>query len=99
MAKKTWVAYRRGEAEGGWEVRIVSRIRAVRQMQERMAKYRKPGESVVEELLRDRRPRLKEAEGIRFQADPVQCRIRARGRLGIDRRRSPHARRCVIGHS
>ena len=58
MAKKTWVAYRRGEAEGVWEVRIVSRIRAVRQMQERMAKYRKPGESVVEELLRDRRPRL-----------------------------------------
>ncbi len=37
------------------EVRIVSRIHAIRRMQQRMAKYRKPGESVVDELLRERR--------------------------------------------
>ena len=37
------------------EVRIVSRIQAVRRMQQRMAKYKKPGESVVDELLRERR--------------------------------------------
>jgi len=37
------------------EVRIVSRIQAVRQMQQRMAKYKKAGESVVDELLRERR--------------------------------------------
>ncbi len=41
------------------EVRIVSRIHAVRQMQQRMAKYKKPGESVVDELLRDRRAEAK----------------------------------------
>ena len=37
------------------EVRVVNRIRAVRQMQRRMAQYRKPGASVVDELLRERR--------------------------------------------
>lgn len=37
------------------EVRIVSRVQAIRRMQQRMAKYRKPGESVVDELLRERR--------------------------------------------
>jgi len=37
------------------EVRIVSRIQAIRRMQQRMTKYKKPGESVVDELLRERR--------------------------------------------
>mgnify|MGYP001796110363 CR=1 FL=1 len=37
------------------EVRIVSCIQAIRKMQQRMAKYGKPGESVVDEFLRDRR--------------------------------------------
>lgn len=37
------------------EVRIVSRIQAIRRMQQRMAKYKKRGESVVDELLRERR--------------------------------------------
>ena len=41
------------------EVRIVSRIHAVRQMQQRMAKYKKAGESVVDELLRERREEAK----------------------------------------
>lgn len=41
------------EHEGG--VRIVSRRQAIRQMQQRMAKYKKPGENVVDELLRERR--------------------------------------------
>jgi AbrB family looped-hinge helix DNA binding protein len=41
------------------EVRIVSRIQAVRQMQQRMAKYKKPGESVVDELLEERREEAK----------------------------------------
>lgn len=41
------------------EVRIVSRVHAVRQMQQRMAKYKKPGESVVDELLRERREEAK----------------------------------------
>lgn len=37
------------------EVRIVSRIHAIRRMQQRMAKYKKPGQSVVDELIRERR--------------------------------------------
>ncbi len=37
------------------EVRIVGRTQALRRMQQRMAKYKKPGESVVDELLRERR--------------------------------------------
>jgi len=37
------------------EVRIVSQVQAIRRMQERMAKYKKPGESVVDDLLRERR--------------------------------------------
>lgn len=37
------------------EVRIVSRVQAIRRMQQRMAKYKKSGESVVDELLRERR--------------------------------------------
>ena len=37
------------------EVRIVSQIQAIRRMQQRMAKYKIPGESVVDELLRERR--------------------------------------------
>lgn len=41
------------------EVRIVSRVSAVRQMQQRMAKYKKPGESVVDDLLRERREEAK----------------------------------------
>jgi AbrB family looped-hinge helix DNA binding protein len=41
------------------EVRIVSRVHAVRQMQQRMAKYKKPGESVVDELLKERREEAK----------------------------------------
>lgn len=41
------------------EVRIVRRVHAVRQMQQRMAKYKKPGESAVDELLRERREEAK----------------------------------------
>ena len=41
------------------EVRIVKRIQAVRHMQQRMAKYRKAGESVVDELLDERREEAK----------------------------------------
>lgn len=37
------------------EVRIVSQVQAIRRMQQRMARYKKPGESVVDELLRERR--------------------------------------------
>lgn len=37
------------------EIRIVSRLQAIRQMQQRMAKYRVEGVSVVDELLRERR--------------------------------------------
>lgn len=37
------------------EVRIVSRVQAIRRMQERMAKYKKPGEPVVDDLLREHR--------------------------------------------
>lgn len=37
------------------EVRIVSRVQAIRRMQQRMAKYKKSGESVVDDLLRERR--------------------------------------------
>ena len=37
------------------EIRIVSRVHAIRQMQKRMAKYVKPGKSVVDELIRERR--------------------------------------------
>lgn len=37
------------------EIRIVSRVQAIRQMQKRMAKYVKPGKSVVDELIRERR--------------------------------------------
>jgi AbrB family looped-hinge helix DNA binding protein len=37
------------------EIRIVSRVQAIRQMQQRMAKYKRPGESVVDELIRERR--------------------------------------------
>lgn len=37
------------------EVRIVSRVQAIRRMQQRMARYKKAGESVVDELLRERR--------------------------------------------
>ena len=42
------------------EVRIVSRVQAVRQMQQRMAKYKKSGESVVDELLKERREEAKQ---------------------------------------
>jgi AbrB family looped-hinge helix DNA binding protein len=41
------------------EVRIVSRLQAIRRMQQRMAKRKKPGESVVDELLRERRQEAK----------------------------------------
>jgi AbrB family looped-hinge helix DNA binding protein len=41
------------------EVRIVSRVHAVRQLQQRMAKYKKSGESVVDELLKERREEAK----------------------------------------
>jgi AbrB family looped-hinge helix DNA binding protein len=41
------------------ELRIVSRLHAVRKMQQRMAKYKKPGESVVDELLQERREEAK----------------------------------------
>lgn len=41
------------------ELRIVRRVHAVRQMQQRMAKYKKAGESVVDELLRERREEAK----------------------------------------
>jgi AbrB family looped-hinge helix DNA binding protein len=41
-------------AEDG-EIRIVGRLQAIRRMQERMAKYKKPGVSVVDELLAERR--------------------------------------------
>lgn len=37
------------------EVRIVSRAQAIRRMQQRMARYRKPGRDAVDELLRERR--------------------------------------------
>lgn len=37
------------------EVRIVSRVQAIRRMRQRMARYKKAGESVVDELLRERR--------------------------------------------
>jgi AbrB family looped-hinge helix DNA binding protein len=37
------------------EIRIVSRVQAIRQMQQRMAKYNRPGGSVVDELIRERR--------------------------------------------
>jgi bifunctional DNA-binding transcriptional regulator/antitoxin component of YhaV-PrlF toxin-antitoxin module len=37
------------------ELRIVSQVRALRAMQQRMAKYKRPGDSVVDELIRERR--------------------------------------------
>lgn len=37
------------------EVRIASRVQAIRRMQQRMARYKKPGKSVVDELLQERR--------------------------------------------
>ncbi len=37
------------------EIRIVSRLQAIRKMQQRMAKYKRPGVSVVDELLAERR--------------------------------------------
>ena len=37
------------------EIRIVSRVQALRQMQKRMAKFKRPGVSVVDELIRERR--------------------------------------------
>ena len=37
------------------EIRIVSRVEALRRMQQRLAKYRRPGEDVVDELIRERR--------------------------------------------
>lgn len=37
------------------EVRIVSRLQAIRQMQQRMGRYRRPGPGAVDELLRERR--------------------------------------------
>jgi AbrB family looped-hinge helix DNA binding protein len=37
------------------ELRIVSRLRALRLMQQRMAKFKRPGRSVVDELIRERR--------------------------------------------
>jgi bifunctional DNA-binding transcriptional regulator/antitoxin component of YhaV-PrlF toxin-antitoxin module len=37
------------------ELRIVSRIQALRQMQQRMVKFKRPGHSVVDELIRERR--------------------------------------------
>ena len=42
------------------EVRIVSRVQAVRHIQQRMAKYKKSGESVVDELLKERREEAKQ---------------------------------------
>jgi AbrB family looped-hinge helix DNA binding protein len=41
------------------EVRIVSRLQAIRRMQQRMARHKKPGEGVVDELLRERRAEAK----------------------------------------
>ena len=37
------------------EIRIVSRVQALRQMQKRLAKYKRPGESVVDEFIREKR--------------------------------------------
>ena len=37
------------------EIRIVSRVQALRQMQARLAKYKKPGQGVVDEFLREKR--------------------------------------------
>ena len=37
------------------EIRIVSRVQALRQMQKRLAKYKKPGQGVVDEFLREKR--------------------------------------------
>jgi AbrB family looped-hinge helix DNA binding protein len=37
------------------ELRIVSQVQALRGMQQRLAKYKRPGESVVDELIRERR--------------------------------------------
>lgn len=37
------------------EIRIVSRVQALRQMQKRLAKYKKPGQSVVDEFIREKR--------------------------------------------
>ena len=37
------------------EIRIVSRVQALRQMQMRLAKYKKPGQGVVDEFLREKR--------------------------------------------
>ncbi len=37
------------------EIRIVSRVQALRQMQKRLAKYKKPGQSVVDECIREKR--------------------------------------------
>jgi len=37
------------------EIRIVSRLQAIKQMQQRLAKYRVVGVSVVDELLQERR--------------------------------------------
>lgn len=43
-----------GQVENG-ELRLISRRMALRQVQESLAKYKKPGESVVDEFLNERR--------------------------------------------
>jgi AbrB family looped-hinge helix DNA binding protein len=42
-------------SEKNGEIRIVPFAQALRQMQKRLAKYKRPGESVVDELIRERR--------------------------------------------
>jgi AbrB family looped-hinge helix DNA binding protein len=37
------------------EIRITSRVQALRQMQKRLAKYKRPGVSVVDEFIREKR--------------------------------------------
>lgn len=53
------------------EIRIVSRLQAIKQMQQRLAKYRVEGVSVVDELLQERR-----AEAA-LESDPPTARQRA----------------------
>ena len=53
------------------EIRIVSRLQAIKQMQQRMAKYKVEGVSVVDELLRERR------EEAARESDPPAPRRRA----------------------